>query len=85
VQAESAVRMGGPVEGVGCKFAHLCTTTSPGSPRSYAVGTLRCLPELPKLILLTPPSRFSMVVSAQWPSLWLLQVLLVCCEVLNKP
>jgi hypothetical protein len=25
---------------------------SSGSPRSYAVGTLRCLPERPKLILL---------------------------------
>jgi hypothetical protein len=56
VQAESAVRMGGPVEGVGCKSANLCATTSPGSPHSYAVGTLRCLPELLKLILFTPPS-----------------------------
>jgi hypothetical protein len=55
VQAEPAVRMGGPVEGVGWKFANLCATASSGSPRSYAVGTLHCLPERPKLILLTPP------------------------------
>jgi hypothetical protein len=88
VQAESAVRVGGPMEEVDCKLANLLanlgSTTSGGSPRPYG-GARRCLPERPKLILLTPPSLFSTVALGQWPSLLFWHVSLVCSTFFDSP